>query len=224
METLSPAYQFLFSIAAALLLTQIPYIGKYFKVINTMVHESAHALVALLLNAEVIQIELFSDTSGTALTKTGSKWKRFLISFSGYPLSTAIAWLLYIIAFNEWYYAGLIGLLIIIILNLTFFVRNIYGIFWLITYGLLIAIVLYIKNPLITSLVLYITAGIILIESIISIIQLLIIAWKQPNKAGDAKNLKDITYLPALFWVIIFLLLTLLIVWDISTKFLSILF
>lgn len=219
MDTLSPAYQFLFSIAAAILLTQIPYIGKYFKVINTMMHESAHAFVALLLNAEVIQIELLSDTSGSAVTKTGSKWKRFFISFAGYPLATAIAWLLFYIALKEWYLPGLIGLLIVILLNLTFFVRNMYGIFWLVTYGLIIAIVLYFKNPLLTSLVLYITAGIILIESIISIIQLLIIAWKQPNKAGDAKNLKDITYLPSLFWVFVFLIITLIIVWDVISRF-----
>ncbi len=219
MDTLSPAYQFLFSVIAALVLTHIPYIGKYFKVINTMMHESAHAFVALLLNAEVIQIELLSDTSGTALTKTASKWKRFLISFAGYPLATAIAWILFYVALKQWYVPGLIGLLIIILLNLTFFVRNMYGIFWLITYGLIIAIVLYLKNPLLTSIVLYITAGIILIESIISIIQLLVIAWKQPNKAGDAKNLKDITYLPSLFWVFVFLTISLIIVWDITSRF-----
>ena len=108
------------------------------------------------------------------------------------------------------------------ILNLIFFVRNIYGIFWLITYGLLIGTVLYFNNALAITVVLYITAGIILVESLISIIQLLIIAYKQPDKAGDAKNLKDITQIPALFWVFVFLFLSCYILWNISRKFLII--
>jgi hypothetical protein len=222
MEYIPLAYQYLFSLVVTIVLTNIPYIGKYFKVINTMIHESAHAIVSLLLNAEVVQIELFSNTSGTTLTKTNSKWKRFLISFVGYPFATATAWLIYMFAIYKWYTAGLIFLLIIVILNLIFFVRNIYGIFWLITYGLLIGTVLYFNNTLAITVVLYITAGIILVESLISIIQLLIIAYKQPDKAGDAKNLKDITQIPALFWVFVFLFLSCYILWNISRKFLII--
>ncbi|HRS53327.1 MAG TPA: M50 family metallopeptidase [Bacteroidales bacterium] len=222
MEELTPTYQFLFSITAAILLTQVPYIGKYFKVIYTLIHESMHATTALIINAEVIQIELFSNTSGTTLTKYSSNWKKFIISFVAYPFSIIISWGLYYTALKGFYWYGLLSFLIIIILNLTFFVRNIYGIFWLISFGIIIGIILYFKNILAISIVLYIIAGIILIESIISVFQLLILSLKNLKQTtGDVKNIQEITKIPAIFWIIIFLLILSFVTYKIVISFLT---
>jgi len=50
-----------------------------------LIHESGHALFALLSSGEVYEVELFSDRSGTATTKTNGKFSRFLVALMGYP-------------------------------------------------------------------------------------------------------------------------------------------
>ena len=78
-------------LAISIVLSRLPIIGKYFIGINTLIHETGHALMALFLSGKVHRIDLSSDTSGSALTSTDNKFKSFLVSIIGYPFSSIIA-------------------------------------------------------------------------------------------------------------------------------------
>ena len=56
--------------AAGILITRLPFVGKFFRITNTLIHESGHAIMALLTSGNVVSIDLMSDTSGTATTKS----------------------------------------------------------------------------------------------------------------------------------------------------------
>jgi hypothetical protein len=187
-----------------LLTNRIPFVGKFLRIVNTLIHESGHAFVALLSSGEVYEVELFSDRSGTATTKTKGKFSRFLVALAGYPFGSAFAWLMfYFISRNniDWV---LYLLICIALINLTLLVRNTFGIFWLIAFVVVLIIVIYYGNSHVKYYYSLWLAGIMLFEAFYSSIELLIIAAKKPKAAGDASNLQSYTGIPALLWALLF--------------------
>jgi hypothetical protein len=201
----NPTVVFYTLLACCLVVTRLPYIGKFFRVVNTLIHESGHALMALMLSGKVYRIDLFGDTSGSALTSTKNGFGRFLVSIAGYPASALFALLcFYFIKQNASTYVLYI-ITSIAILNLIFYVRNAYGIFWLISFILIAICILYYKNQFFINGFSLLCSFIILTDAVISGIHLLIIAVKSPKTAGDAKNLNEITHLPVVLWALLLL-------------------
>jgi hypothetical protein len=201
----NPTYIFYTLLACCLVITRLPMIGKFFRVVNTLIHESGHALMALMLSGKVYRIDLFGDTSGSAITSTKSGFGRFLVSIAGYPASALFALLcFYFIKQNAGFYVIYI-ITAIAILNLIFYVRNAYGIFWLVCFIILAICILYYKNQFIINGFSLLCSFIILTDAVISGFHLLIIAIKEPKNAGDAKNLNETTHLPALLWALLLL-------------------
>src|SRR6056297_3111471 len=69
MENAQTYWMFYLTLVAAAVLPKIPFIGRYFQVFNTLIHEDGHAIMALLSRGQIKRIELFADTSGTTITK-----------------------------------------------------------------------------------------------------------------------------------------------------------
>lgn len=68
-------------LAFAIILTRIPYVGKFFRVTGTLFHEAGHVWVALLLGHRVKSVSLSEDLSGEAITAGSKGWGRFFIAF-----------------------------------------------------------------------------------------------------------------------------------------------
>ena len=187
-----------------LVTNRIPYIGKYFRVTNTLIHESGHALAALLMSGEIYSVELFGDTSGTAVTKTHGKFSQFLVSIAGYPFGSALAFLLFYIISIDHNRIVLYILACFSLLNLMFLVRNTYGIFWIVTFTIIIFVVNFYAGDFLQFTFSAWLAGIILFEALYSSIELVMIAKKKPKAAGDAANLARLTHIPALVWAVLF--------------------
>jgi hypothetical protein len=211
--TSNPVLLFYILLITALLLTRIPLLGKYFRSVNTLVHEAGHAFATLLLSGEVIAVNLFADTSGTTVTKAKGKFPQALIALAGYPVSALSGWLcLYLLYKGHNLYVLFILTsiaLIIMILSL----RNAYGLFWAGTFVLLNLLLIYFNNrPLIQVFATFYSV-IIFTDAIISSLVLLVLSIRQPKKAGDASNLQKITKIPAAIWAILLLVFTLFISW-----------
>ncbi|MCF8298177.1 MAG: M50 family metallopeptidase [Saprospiraceae bacterium] len=189
----------------SVIITRLPAVGKYFKVVYTLIHESAHALIALLTSAKVLRVELFSNTSGSALTQSNNKFSQFLISVAGYPLSSLSAYILFYFIHYQHYNIIIISLATLSLISLIFFVRNSYGIFWLISFIIILSAIVYFGDDFVKFGIAVFFSSIVLSESVISTFQLLIISYRNPQSAGDAFNLKKITYLPTIFWAMVFL-------------------
>jgi len=215
MDWLAINHQILFYIllAAALLLTRIPLLGKYFRSVNTLIHESGHAFITLALSGEVIAVNLFADTSGTTVTKAKGKTAQSLIAIAGYPFS-ALTGLLSLFLLHKGYHLHILFILTsIALLILILSLRNMYGFFWAGTFIVLNLLIIYFNNQLIIYGFAAFYSVIIFTDSIISSFVLLILAYKQPKKAGDATNLQKTTKIPAFIWALLLLGFTLFVSW-----------
>jgi hypothetical protein len=209
----NPALLFYILLVLTLFLTRIPVAGKYFRSINTLVHEAGHAFATLLLSGEVISVNLFADTSGTTVTKAKGKFSQALIALAGYPVSALTGWLFLFLlyrGFNVYILFILTSIaLIIMILSL----RNAYGLFWAGTFVVLNVLLLYFNHKTLINVFATFYSLIIFADALISAFVLLVLSIRQPKKAGDASNLQKITKLPAVMWAVIFFAFTLFISW-----------
>lgn len=191
----------------AVLLPRIPFIGKFFRAVNTLIHEAGHAVMAVLTGSGIKKIELFSDLSGTATTVSDSKFKQFLISLAGYPSSVIVSLFFFFLLENNNYNFIYYVLAVVSLICLILFVRNAYGIFWLVFFtGICVALVYFNIKWLMFAFAVFISS-ILLWESIISTLILIRISFKTPNAAGDATNLKKSALLPPQFWAVLFFII-----------------
>jgi hypothetical protein len=196
--------RFFLFIVLAFLLVNMPIIGNYISIINTVIHETGHAFVALF-GGQVESISLFMNSDGVTYG-TESIWIiNFFTSIAGYVVSSFMAilsfWLI-----RKRQYTFLIDILLgFILLNLIFWVRNPYGMFWLVSFGIIfLALLIKGSKTLINNLLLFI-ASVLLIESVGSAYDILIISLMHPQSAGDATNLSNLTViLPAQAWGMFF--------------------
>lgn len=84
--------KFVIFIILTLVLVNIPIFGNYIKIINTVIHESGHALMALF-GGKVQHISLFLNTEGVTYTSHSGWFGGFLTGVSGYVFSSFFAFL-----------------------------------------------------------------------------------------------------------------------------------
>ena len=194
--------------ALGFILPRIPVVGKFFNVINTALHEFGHALMALLTGGSVDKIELFNDTSGTTTTRSDSKFGAFLVSLAGYPFAASVAWLAFYLIGQGAEKGLVIGLSVLFVLMLLFWIRNWYGVVWVLLFCAVNGILLYYRNASHLHYAALFYAAVIMAESISSSITIVVLALRDSNKAGDATNLAKLTHLPTFLWALLFLVYT----------------
>lgn len=199
----NPQLLFYGILVLSVIVLRIPVIGPYFRTVNTLLHESGHALAAILTSGEVVHVELNADTSGTAFTKSGSKFRAMLVSFSGYPFAALASGMLIWLSVTNQYRVVFLILLSLALLNLMLFVRNTYGIVWLMTFsGLIVFVAWFDKMPL-TSIFTLAISLIAFAETIMSTLVILYLGLALPRKAGDLTNLARASRVPAAFWALL---------------------
>lgn len=197
MENIDQGMLFYASLLIAFLLLRVPRLNSYLRTTNTLLHESGHALVAILMSGEAIEIKLNSNTSGSALTRTTSKAKAFWVSFAGYPIAALVAMLLMALAYHNDYRTGFLILISLAIINLIVFVRNTYGIFWLITFSLvLFSIYAFLAPPRALILFRFIVL-ITFIEGVTSTLTIVVLGLTKHKKAGDITTMEKLSGIPA---------------------------
>jgi len=184
---------------------RIPVIGKYLRVVNTMIHESGHALAALLTSGKVYSISLFTNTEGLAITGSRHWFGRVTVAISGYTFSSFFAFLTFYLYSQDKYELIVYILGGFCLANLLFlWVRNLYGIVWLVSFtGILWLSNHFLTHHAMAYFILFVIS-ILLSESVSSAFTILRLSIKEPTRAGDAKSMRDATYLPTVFWGIIF--------------------
>jgi hypothetical protein len=196
--------KFFLFIGLAFVLTKIPIIGDYFRMINTVIHESGHAFMALF-GGNVESISLYMNAHGVT-HGTQSIWIiDFITCAAGYTIASLNAYVSFWLIKKKKHILFIDMLLGIIILNFILWVRNPYGLFWLASFGILfLALLIKGSKKVIDNLVLLI-ASVLLVESFSTAYDIFIISLIQPHAAGDATNLSQLTaFIPAQGWGIFF--------------------
>lgn len=207
-------WKLLLYIAAAYLILHIPFVGQYLRAANTMVHESGHAIVALLMKGEVKDISLFINTEGVTRATSASFLGGLLTGIAGYIFSALVIVVLAYFWRNRRYRLIYGILLAFALADLIFWVRNWYGIFWLVIFIILLFVLLKIRNPKTTSALSLILLIILLAGSIRSGMDIFMLGLFHPSYAGDAAYLSQLTHVPALIWGTAFLVITVLLAYS----------
>lgn len=194
------SWKFFLFLGLAILLTHIPLIGNYVRIVNTLVHESGHALIALI-GGDVHTISLFMNTEGVTYTSHSSWFGGFFTGGAGYVASSFMAFIAFWLISRK-KYKVLIGILIgLILINVLLWVRNFYGVFWLLSFGAGFIFLLYKGSANVVQNCLLLIASILLVESVSSAFTIQILSYLQPHSAGDATGLADSTvFIPAQVW------------------------
>ena len=198
----------IFIIIAAVLTYIIPF-NSYFRNVDTMIHEFGHALVTLLLSGKVLYIHLFNDHSGVTYAEFWDSWRDIPISLAGYITASLFTALLFILYARDKARAGLILLSVITLINLLFFIRNGFGVFWGIGFLAINLMMLWIPWLLVRELYFVLVAFICLVESVYAPLSLVFTALTSPGNAGDATALSQSTYIPTIVWALLFAVIAL---------------
>lgn len=67
----------------AFLLIHVPLVGNYVKIINTLIHETGHAIIALI-GVKVETISLFMNSEGATISNQSTWVGSFFTSIAGY--------------------------------------------------------------------------------------------------------------------------------------------
>jgi len=198
--------KFFLVLVIAVILIHVPIIGNYVKIINTLIHETGHAIIALF-GGRVETISLFMNSEGATISNQSTWMGSFFTSLAGYTFASFMAFLSFWLLRRKKENMLIDILLAFIFLNLIFWVRNPYGIFWLCSFAAAFLLLLIKGSTRIRNHVLLLIAAIILVDSVQSAYEILFISVIQPQAAGDAANLARITgFLPASFWGLFFFL------------------
>lgn len=184
----------------------IPVIGKYVRILETMIHEGGHVLMALITGTKIKKINLFSNTSGETHIASAGTFRTILIGLMGYPFSSLMAWAAFWTVTNHYYQIFIIVLCVITLLFLLFFIRNGFGVFWAISFIITNGYLIYVKKLTIIKILSGIYADILFLSSLSSCFIIVYLAFKYPNKAGDATLINKVTHIPSQIVAVFFLI------------------
>lgn len=202
---INPVVIFYTLLAVSLILVRFPIIGLYFRTLNTLYHEMGHAFLTLAFRGKVYKITLNSDTSGSATTSVKSSFGKLFVALSGYTFAVlcgAVFFYLVKQSYSNYVIYITMGMASI---NLLFYVKNSFGVFWTISFIVLSILVLNFDINMLNYGFAILISSIIFSDSLISGLQLVYISVKNPNASGDAKLLSNVTKIPALIWAILIL-------------------
>ncbi|TDQ42232.1 M50 family metallopeptidase [Aureibacillus halotolerans] len=195
-------------------LLYVPGVQAILRTWNTIVHESGHALMAVIVGGQVSSIQLFADLTGVTRSWTSTGWPMIVVSLSGYLTSSAVlllfAWLWRKKAYNV--LLGIAGVLVFA--NGVFWVRNPYGLLWIIGFLVLVGLLFWKGNRswlAFTSFGLTLT---LLVDSVRAAFDIFILSLFRSGSAGDASLLAQTTFVPALVWGLLFLIISIWAAWQ----------
>lgn len=195
-------------LAVSVFLTRLIPFSSFFRNLDTTMHEFSHALTALLLSGQVLGIELHSDHSGVTYTRLASSWSSLPVSMSGYIGASLFSLLLFALHRRQAQRLGLALIVAVAAVMLVLFVHGGFGMAWLAIFIALTGTMLFL-GPKIRSFYYLLLAFLTLEESALGPISLALTALGSPSSAGDATNLANATGVPALFWALLFVLVSL---------------
>ncbi|GIO39477.1 hypothetical protein J41TS12_43380 [Paenibacillus antibioticophila] len=198
----------LYLLGAAFLTRLIPF-SSWFRMLDTMIHEFGHAIATLLVSGRVLRIELYPDHSGVTYSVITLGWSQLIVSLAGYITASLFAVALFYSYSRQKQGHGLMIITALALVSGLLFVRNGYGLIWLLIFIALNLLFLVIGGR-IRSFYYLLLAFLCLEESVMAPLTLLLLAVSRPGSAGDAANLAALTGVPAMVWALLFLVVAVL--------------
>jgi hypothetical protein len=178
-------------LVATFIINRLPIIGVFFRTVNTLLHESGHALGAILTSGEVLRINILKNTAGMTETKSKGKFSAFIVSFAGYPFAALASSIMLVMSINGNHHLVMYVLFTMVVINLLFFVRY------------LLTISVWLDNDLLSKLFLMFISLIAFTETFTSTLVISYLGLTKPRRSGDLFNMQRMSGVPTGFWALI---------------------
>lgn len=173
----------------------------------TVCHEGGHALVAVLSGRQLAGIRLHSDTSGLTVTRGRPRGPGMVATLlAGYPAASLLGIGAAALASVGYSAAVLwvgVGLLAVMLLK----VRNIYGFLVVLGLGAGVGLVSWYAQPLVLAWLGHAVAWLLLLGGPRPVLELLGHGRHPRAQVSDAHQLAQLTHVPRLVWITLWLAL-----------------
>ncbi len=175
----------------------------------TIVHEAAHAGVAVLVGRRLSGIRVHSDTSGLTVSRGRARGPGMVATVvAGYPgpavLGLAAAWLA-----SRGYALGVLWLLLVVVVLVLLQIRNWYGLWAVLVSGAVLVVVTLWAPPQVQTVVAAGLTWFFLLGAPRAVLELQAQRRRVRRRGGrdesDAGLLAGLTHVPAVVWVGVFL-------------------
>ena len=176
----------------------------------TIAHEGGHALIAVLTGRKLTGVRLHSDTSGLTLSRGRPSGPGMAFTLlAGYVAPSMLgllgAWLL-----TEGRITLLLWLAVALLLAMLVMIRNGFGIVAVVATGAVVFGVSWLASAQVQAVFAYLGVWFLLIGGVRPIGELQRLRWRGRLPDSDADQLARVTHLPAIFWVGLFGVVTVL--------------
>lgn len=195
--------------ALALAVVLVTPVWRVARHVVTIAHEASHALAALLTGRRLSGIRLHSDTSG--LTVSSGRPRGFgmiLTAFMGY-VGPGLIGLGAAALLRQGYAVGLLWLLVVLLALMLLQIRNWFGLWSVLVTGAALVGVSWWATPDVQSAVAYAVTWFLLLGAVRPVLELQSERSRGRAATSDADILARLTHVPGLFWVGVFLVVTL---------------
>ncbi|KZR56944.1 M50 family metallopeptidase [Bacillus badius] len=194
-------------IVLATISTQIPVIKNLASLIDTAIHESGHVFAAFMTSGKAKSMELNADGSGSVTIQGGGTLGRIFFFSSGYTFSSFFSYLS-LQLFDLKYYSAIIFILAFFyLLAVLFFIEKFsFGFLWGIGVLSILGYAYFYGGETMIHHVVMFFVSLQVVYSFKASIEIFLVSLLMPHTESDVKQLKEVTYIPTVFWGVVFLL------------------
>jgi hypothetical protein len=174
----------------------------------TVAHEAGHALVAVLTGRRLTGIRLHSDTSGLTLSRGKPRGPGMALMLLAGHLGPAALGLGAALLLAQGHAVGLLWALLAVLAVMLLMVRNLFGLWVILVCGAGVAAVTQWASPQTQSAVAYALTWFWLLAAPRTVVELAAARRRGGARTSDADQLATVTRIPALFWIVVLLFLT----------------
>ncbi|MDP3892100.1 M50 family metallopeptidase [Nocardioides sp.] len=189
----------------ALTLVVAPATWRHVRLPVTMVHEAGHAVAAVLVGRRLTGIRLHSDTSGLTVSRGRPRGPGMVLMLAAGYLAPALVGLGAALLLAAGRSLGVLWLFVVLLALMLLHVRNGYGLLvLLLAVGAMSAVSWYLE-PTAQSWIAYLIVWILLLAAPKPVLELFA-GRRRGARGSDPDQLARLTRVPAVLWMVLFLL------------------
>jgi hypothetical protein len=192
----------------ALGLVVIPSVWRYTRNVVTIAHEGAHGVAALASGRRLSGIRLHSDTSGLTLSRGRSTGPGMIVTAAAGYVGPGLIGLLAAYLLHRSHAVGLLWLALVLLALLLLQIRNFYGLNLVVAAAVAVFTVSWWGSAAVQSGFAYAGTWFLLLAAPRPVVELQRSRRGGRRRTSDADTLARLTRLPGLFWVGVFLVVT----------------
>lgn len=174
----------------------------------TIVHEAGHALAALMVGRRLQGIKLHSDTSGVTVSRGKPEGPGMAFTAMAGYMAPSVLGLLFASLLGGYLVSAVLVLVALLLLGVLVMVRNAYGVFSVVASAVVLALVALVAPKDVQAPFAYLLTWFLLFGGVRPVVELQAKRRRGGARDSDADQLGRLTGVPAVLWVLVFVVLT----------------